>query len=50
MQPELTSMIVTVTGRVQGVSYRAWARRWAVARGLVGWVRIAPDSSVSAQI
>ena len=50
MQPEPTSMIVTVTGRVQGVSYRAWARRWAEAHGLVGWIRNEPDGSVSAQI
>jgi acylphosphatase len=50
MAPEPASMIVTVSGRVQGVSYRAWARRWAEARGLVGWVRNEPDGSVSALV
>jgi len=43
-------MIVTVTGLVQGVSYRAWARRWAEARGLAGWVRNEADGSVSALV
>jgi acylphosphatase len=43
-------MIVTITGRVQGVSYRAWAKRWADARGLAGWVRNETDGSVSALI
>ena len=38
MPPEPTSLIVTVTGLVQGVSYRAWARRWAEGRArLAGW-------------
>ena len=50
MNPEPTSMIVSVTGRVQGVSYRAWVKRWAEARGLAGWVRNEPDGTVSAQI
>jgi acylphosphatase len=43
-------MIVTVTGRVQGVSYRAWTKRHAEAHGLAGWVRNEPDGSVSALI
>jgi acylphosphatase len=50
MPQEPTSMIVTVTGRVQGVSYRAWAKRWAEARGLAGWVRNEPDGTVSALV
>lgn len=45
-----TSMIVTVAGRVQGVSYRAWTKRWAEANGLAGWVRNEADGSVSAQV
>lgn len=40
----------TVTGRVQGVSFRAWARDEAAARGLSGWVRNEPDGSVTARI
>ena len=32
-----------VTGRVQGVGYRWWARRTAEALGLTGWVMNADD-------
>lgn len=39
---------VSVTGRVQGVGYRAWTRDRAGAHGLCGWVRNEPDGSVSA--
>ena len=39
---------VTVTGRVQGVGYRAWVERQAKARGLAGWVRNRRDGSVEA--
>lgn len=35
-----------VTGRVQGVSYRASTVDEAVRRGLAGWVRNRPDGSV----
>lgn len=44
------ALVVTVTGRVQGVSYRAWTKSAAEARGLSGWVRNEPDGSVSALI
>jgi len=37
-----------ITGKVQGVSYRAWTRREADARGLSGWVRNEADGSVRA--
>ena len=37
-----------VSGRVQGVYFRAWAAREAVRRGLTGWVRNLPDGSVEA--
>lgn len=43
-------MIIAVAGRVQGVSYRDWTKRWAEARGIVGWVRNEADGTVSAQI
>jgi acylphosphatase len=42
------SVLAHVTGRVQGVSYRAWARSKATKLGLTGWVRNNPDGSVTA--
>ncbi len=36
-----------VTGRVQGVSFRAWTENRARALGLEGWVRNEPDGSVT---
>jgi acylphosphatase len=39
---------VTITGRVQGVGYRAWLEHEAKARGLEGWVRNRRDGSVEA--
>ncbi len=35
-----------VTGRVQGVAFRAWTKQEAEAAGLRGWVMNAPDRSV----
>src|SRR3979409_1933171 len=39
---------VTVTGRVQGVGYRAWVEHRARAHDLEGWVRNRHDGSVEA--
>lgn len=39
---------VLISGRVQGVFYRAYTRDQAVARGLTGWVRNLPDGRVLA--
>ena len=39
---------VTVRGRVQGISYRAWTERVALSHGLKGWVRNRRDGSVEA--
>jgi acylphosphatase len=39
---------VTVSGRVQGVGFRAWVEREARARGLSGWVRNRRNGTVEA--
>ena len=39
---------VTISGRVQGVGYRAWVESEATARRLEGWVRNRRDGSVEA--
>lgn len=44
----MEQICVIVSGRVQGVSFRAWTREQAVALGLRGWVRNRPDGSVEA--
>lgn len=37
---------IIVTGRVQGVSYRAAAQKTAINLGILGWVRNKADGSV----
>lgn len=41
---------VRVTGRVQGVFFRAWTRDEAQTLRVTGWVRNCPDGSVEAQL
>ena len=40
---------IVVTGRVQGVGFRAFAQRRAGELGLGGWVRNRPDGGVEAE-
>jgi acylphosphatase len=42
--------LVRVTGRVQGVFFRAWAQDEAQTLGVTGWIRNCSDGSVEAQL
>lgn len=44
----MKSTIVRISGRVQGVWFRAWTEKQAVALGLDGWVRNREDATVEA--
>lgn len=44
------SVSFRVTGRVQGVSFRAWTQGTAERLGLRGWVRNRPDGSVEGRV
>lgn len=44
----MVAIRVVVSGRVQGVGFRAWAERSARSMGLSGWVRNLRDGTVEA--
>jgi len=41
---------VSITGRVQGVFFRAWASDQAQQLGVTGWVRNCPDGHVESHV
>ena len=45
-----TAVDLTVTGRVQGVSFRAYAEQEATRLDVAGWVRNEPDGSVALHV
>lgn len=50
MQDSLKTVKVEISGRVQGVWFRAWTCEQAESLGLNGWVRNRRDGSVEALV
>lgn len=50
MSEDRKTVLVRISGRVQGVSFRVWTRAQAERHGLAGWVRNEDDGSVKALI
>lgn len=47
---QIVRRMATVTGRVQGVSFRWYTLQEAERLGLTGWVRNQPDGSVHVEV
>ena len=41
---------VRITGRVQGVFFRAWSKQQAQSLGVTGWIRNCPDGTVETKL
>ena len=50
METDVRAVRARITGQVQGVRFRAWARSEAEQIGVTGWVRNERDGSVTALI
>ena len=50
MTAPIETVLLRMTGQVQGVGYRLWMRRSAASLGLRGWVRNRTDGSVEALV
>jgi len=48
MRVKMVRAHVIISGRVQGVFFRAYTRDWAKELGVKGWIRNLPDGSVEA--
>lgn len=46
----MSARLLRVSGRVQGVGYRAWLLREAEKHGIWGWVRNRSDGTVEALV
>lgn len=47
---QIKALKARISGRVQGVNFRAWTQVEAQGRGLGGWIRNEPDGTVTAHL